>query len=46
MATLYLIAVWYENQQRERMMAAGLVEVTAEDEQRLGDLACTYRYAY
>ncbi|KAL5341431.1 major facilitator superfamily domain-containing protein [Aspergillus crustosus] len=46
MATLYLLAVWHENQKRERMMAEGAVEVTAEDEARLGDLACTYRYAY
>ncbi|KAL4879875.1 major facilitator superfamily domain-containing protein [Aspergillus karnatakaensis] len=45
MATCYLAAVWYENQTRERMMAGG-VEVSAEEEERLGDLACTYRYAY
>ncbi|KAL4912985.1 major facilitator superfamily domain-containing protein [Aspergillus aurantiobrunneus] len=45
MATVYLIGVWYENRQRERIMAEGR-QVTAEDEERLGDLACTYRYAY
>ncbi|KAL2819573.1 major facilitator superfamily domain-containing protein [Aspergillus cavernicola] len=46
MATLYLLAVWHENRQRDRIMAEGGVEVTAEDEERLGDLASTYRYAY
>ncbi|KAL4923549.1 major facilitator superfamily domain-containing protein [Aspergillus undulatus] len=45
MATLYLFAVWRENQQRERMLAEG-VTVTAEEEEKLGDLAPTYRYAY
>ncbi|KAL3472261.1 major facilitator superfamily domain-containing protein [Aspergillus californicus] len=46
MATVYLIAVWRENNQREKVMAEGGIEVTEEDEARLGDLASTYRYAY
>lgn len=45
MATVYFLGLWYQNRQRERMLAEG-VEVTAEEEDRLGDLACTYRYAY
>ncbi|OJJ56092.1 hypothetical protein ASPSYDRAFT_183076 [Aspergillus sydowii CBS 593.65] len=45
MATIYFLGLWYENRQRERMLAEG-VEVTAEEEEKLGDLACTYRYAY
>ncbi|KAL2871650.1 major facilitator superfamily domain-containing protein [Aspergillus lucknowensis] len=46
MATLYLFGVWRENKMRERIRAQGMVEVTPEDEERLGDLAITYRYAY
>ncbi|KAL4779834.1 major facilitator superfamily domain-containing protein [Aspergillus varians] len=45
MATLYLFGVWYDNRQHQRLLAEG-VELTAEEEERLGDLACTYRYAY
>ncbi|KAL4944120.1 hypothetical protein BDV06DRAFT_233853 [Aspergillus oleicola] len=45
MATLYLLAVWNDNKQRERIQAQG-VQVTAEEEEKLGDLAVTYRYAY
>ncbi len=45
MATIYFLGLLYENRQRERMLAEG-VEVTAEEEEKLGDLACTYRYAY
>ncbi|KAL4995345.1 major facilitator superfamily domain-containing protein [Aspergillus recurvatus] len=45
MSTVYFFAVRYENRKRQRLLAGG-VEVTAEDEERLGDLACTYRYAY
>ncbi|KAL5050948.1 hypothetical protein BDW71DRAFT_194064 [Aspergillus fruticulosus] len=45
MSTVYFFAVRYENRKRERLLAGGAV-VTAEEEERLGDLACTYRYAY
>jgi hypothetical protein len=45
MSTVYFFAVMYENHKRERLMAQGK-EVTVEEEERLGDLACTYRYAY
>jgi hypothetical protein len=45
MSTVYFFAVRYENRQRERLMAQGK-EVTVQEEERLGDLACTYRYAY
>ncbi|KAI9370175.1 major facilitator superfamily domain-containing protein [Aspergillus egyptiacus] len=46
MATLYFLAVWAENHQREEIMRDGTVEIAAEEEERLGDLACTYRYSY
>ncbi|KAL4974649.1 major facilitator superfamily domain-containing protein [Aspergillus desertorum] len=45
MSTAYFFAVRYENRKRERLLAEG-VEATVEEEERLGDLACTYRYAY
>ncbi|KAL4758354.1 major facilitator superfamily domain-containing protein [Aspergillus foveolatus] len=45
MSTVYFFAVRYENRKRERLMAQGK-EVTVEEEERLGDQACTYRYAY
>ncbi|KAL4748750.1 hypothetical protein BDW72DRAFT_205360 [Aspergillus terricola var. indicus] len=45
MSTVYFFAVRYENRKRERLLAQG-TEVTVEEEERLGDLACTYRYAY
>ncbi|KAL4805649.1 major facilitator superfamily domain-containing protein [Aspergillus unguis] len=45
MATLYLVGLWYQNGQREKMLGQG-AQVTAEEEEKLGDMACTYRYAY
>ncbi|KKK25679.1 hypothetical protein ARAM_003708 [Aspergillus rambellii] len=46
MATLYLAALWFENRSRDRLMEQGPIQMTEEDEEELGDLACTYRYAY
>ncbi|KAL2826726.1 major facilitator superfamily domain-containing protein [Aspergillus pseudoustus] len=48
MSTLYLLGCWYENRKRDRVMAEGgaTSEMTAQEEEELGDLAVTYRYAY
>ncbi|KAL2784375.1 major facilitator superfamily domain-containing protein [Aspergillus keveii] len=48
MSTLYLFGCWYKNTKRDRIMAEGGpdAEVTPEEEEELGDLAVTYRYAY
>ncbi|KAL3466920.1 major facilitator superfamily domain-containing protein [Aspergillus heterothallicus] len=48
MSSLYLFGCWYENKKRDRLMAEGgpAAEITPEEEEELGDLAVTYRYAY
>ncbi|KAL4900126.1 hypothetical protein BDW74DRAFT_188671 [Aspergillus multicolor] len=45
MSTVYFFAVRRDNRQREKVLASG-VEVTPRQEEKLGDLAATYRYAY
>ncbi|PYI10018.1 putative MFS transporter [Aspergillus sclerotiicarbonarius CBS 121057] len=43
----YFVAIWTENKRRDRAMANGApAELRGEEEEVLGDLAVTYRYAY
>ncbi|PWY85734.1 putative MFS transporter [Aspergillus sclerotioniger CBS 115572] len=43
----YFVAIWAENKRRDRAMTNGApAELRGEEEEVLGDLAVTYRYAY
>ncbi|KAL3465791.1 major facilitator superfamily domain-containing protein [Aspergillus heterothallicus] len=43
---VYFMAIWHQNRQRERIMASGDRSYLEEDDERLGDMATKFRYAY
>ncbi|KAL2865675.1 putative MFS transporter [Aspergillus lucknowensis] len=43
---VYFLAVWHQNRQREQVMASGDPSYLEEDDERLGDMATKFRYAY
>ncbi|BCS03062.1 uncharacterized protein AKAW2_61326A [Aspergillus luchuensis] len=49
MSILYFLAVWHDNKKRDRAIAEGRIDpstITEEEEELLGDMSPTYRYAY
>lgn len=49
MSILYFFAVWHDNKKRDRAIAEGRIDpstITEEEEELLGDMSPTYRYAY
>ncbi|KAL2814624.1 putative MFS transporter [Aspergillus granulosus] len=43
---VYFLAIWHQNRHRERIMASGDPSYLEEDDERLGDMATKFRYAY
>ncbi|RAH47915.1 MFS general substrate transporter [Aspergillus brunneoviolaceus CBS 621.78] len=49
MSCLYFLAIWHDNRKRDRAIAEGTVDLNAiseAEEEYMGDMAPTYRYAY